>query len=236
MVGGTVGSIAHTYFEAYTATPGAYALVGMGTAFAGILRVPMVSVIMIFEITHDYAIIVPLMISNLISFFVSYRLQRQPIYEALALQEGIHRPHSESAKRHLEVRVAMRPPRETFNMDMTVATCVERAGHSSLRAWPVLDKNGVWGVVSLAQLQSAFDDGRSDQKVSTLLDARTFPHLHSDHSLDLALERMGSTGFDLLPVVSRANIHDMEGVCSLLDVLRAFGVRGEHPGTTPEPS
>jgi hypothetical protein len=100
----------------------------MGTAFAGILRVPMVSVIMIFEITQNYTIIVPLMISNLISFFVSYRLQRVPIYEALALQEGIHLPTSESAKRHLQVRLAMRPPHESFTMDMTLTECLDRAG------------------------------------------------------------------------------------------------------------
>ncbi len=53
MVGGTVGSVANAIAPEFTATPGAYALVGMGTAFAGILRVPMTSVIMIFEITHD---------------------------------------------------------------------------------------------------------------------------------------------------------------------------------------
>ena len=54
------------------------------------------------------------------------------------------------------------------------------------------------------------------------------------HSLDLALERMGKEGLDLLPVVSRGNIHEMEGVCSLLDVLRAFGVHGRQPGAPPD--
>ena len=57
-----------------TANPGAYALVGMGAAFAGIVRTPLTSVIMIFEMTRDYSIIVPLMISNLISFFISQPL------------------------------------------------------------------------------------------------------------------------------------------------------------------
>ena len=57
-----------------TGSPGAYALVGMGTAFAGIVRAPMTSVIMIFEITRDYSIIVPVMIANLLSYFISQRL------------------------------------------------------------------------------------------------------------------------------------------------------------------
>lgn len=234
MVGGTLGSVVHSYFPDFTATSGAYALVGMGTAFAGILRVPMVSVIMIFELTHDYAIIVPLMISNLISFFVSYRFQRTPLYEALALQEGIHLPTSESAKRHLQVRLAMRPPHETFTTDMTLGQCLERAGHSSLRAWPVVDKNGVWGVVSLAQIEEQLGEEGAESKVGDMLDSHVFPHLHADHSLDLALERMGREGYDLLPVVSRGNVHEMEGVCSLLDVLRAFGVHGQPPGAPPD--
>ena len=60
--------------------------------YAGIVRVPLTSVIMIFEMTRDYSIIVPLMIANLISFYISYRLQEEPIYEALQHQDGIHLP------------------------------------------------------------------------------------------------------------------------------------------------
>jgi CIC family chloride channel protein len=89
MVGGTVGNVAHLVLPQYTADVGAFALVGMGTTFAGIVRVPLTSVIMIFEMS-DYTIIVPLMISNLVSVYISYKLQRTPIYEALAHQVGIH--------------------------------------------------------------------------------------------------------------------------------------------------
>jgi CIC family chloride channel protein len=229
MVGGTVGSVAHSFAPGYIATPGAYALVGMGTAFAGILRVPMTSVIMIFEITHDYAIIVPLMISNLISFFVSYRLQRQTIYEALALQDGIHLPTVATGQRHLQVRLAMHPPADVLSPQMTVAEAREKASHSSSTVWPVADEKGVWGVLSLVQLNTAAEKGELNSKVLTIVDSRNFPHVHADHSLDLALERMGETGFDVLPVVSRANVHEMEGVVGLLDVLRAFGVRERRP-------
>jgi CIC family chloride channel protein len=80
MMGAAVGGVAHALFPNYTAGAGAYALVGMGTAFAGIVRTPMTSVIMIFEITRDYTIIVPLMISNLLAYFISSKLQKEPIY------------------------------------------------------------------------------------------------------------------------------------------------------------
>jgi len=98
MLGGIVGTVAQKLLPGYTATPGAYALVGMGSAFAGIVRAPMTSVVMIFEITRDYAVIVPLMISNLVSFFISSRLQKKPIYEELARQDGIHLPTAETSR------------------------------------------------------------------------------------------------------------------------------------------
>jgi CIC family chloride channel protein len=74
------------------ATPGAYALVGMGTLFAGIIRAPMTSVFMIFEITQDYQILVPLMVANMLSFYISRRYQPVPVYHALLEQDGVILP------------------------------------------------------------------------------------------------------------------------------------------------
>ena len=122
MLGGTVGGIAHHFLPQYTASAGAYALVGMGTLFAGIVRAPMTSVLMIFETTQDYAVIVPLMISNLVSFFISARLQREPIYDVLAYQDGIHLPSA--ATRHQrggrQVAHLMRSPAETLPATISV--------------------------------------------------------------------------------------------------------------------
>jgi CIC family chloride channel protein len=92
MAGGAVGVLVHRVAPFPTADPGAYALVGMGTLFAGIVRAPMTSVFMIFEITQDYQILVPLMVANMLSFAISARYQREPIYHALLKQDGIHLP------------------------------------------------------------------------------------------------------------------------------------------------
>ncbi|MGA8767488.1 MAG: chloride channel protein, partial [Candidatus Acidiferrales bacterium] len=121
MLGGTLGSAVHHLWPAYTAAPGAYALVGMGTLFAGILRAPMTSVLMIFETTHDYAVIVPLMISNMVSFFISSRLQQTPIYEALAIQDGIHLPSEGARRRQGQRQVAqvMRAAKDAMRSQMT---------------------------------------------------------------------------------------------------------------------
>lgn len=107
MTGGCLGTLAHWLLPNHTAAPGAYALVGMGALFAGIVRAPFTSVVMIFELTHDYAIIVPLMVSNLVSLFVSRRLQRETVYVALSKQDGFALPEHES-RRERTLRQIMR--------------------------------------------------------------------------------------------------------------------------------
>jgi len=171
MLGAAVGGVAHSLFPAYTAGPGAYALVGMGTAFAGVVRTPLTSVIMIFEITRDYTIIVPLMISNLIAFFISQKLQPEPIYEALEHQDGIHLPTAQSRAQAGKIQV-----------------------QHAMRAAPAL------------------------------LLGEDMAHVHPDQSLSLALERMGEIGLNVIPVVSRANAHQLIGIVTLNDALHAYGV------------
>src|SRR5215472_4558489 len=133
--GGTVGGIAHALLPHFTASAGAYALVGMGAVFAGIVRVPMTSVLMIFETTQDYAVIVPLMIANLVSFFIAGRLQRKPIYEALARQDGIHLPSA--ATRHQrggqQVKSIMREPGEVLYKGESVVEALKRTHQSQLQ-------------------------------------------------------------------------------------------------------
>lgn len=89
MAGGAVGTIVQQVAPFPTAGPGAYALVGMGALFAGIIRAPMTSVFMIFEITQDYQVFVPLMVANLLSFVISRRYQPTPLYHALLEQDGV---------------------------------------------------------------------------------------------------------------------------------------------------
>lgn len=186
----------------------------------------MTSVVMIFETTRDYTVIVPLMISNLLSFFISSRLQRQPIYTALAFQDGIHLPTMETRRRHVQHQViqAMRAATEVLAADMTVGEALERVSLTTSRAWPVTDHRGVIGVVSLAMLEQECFLGAAAKPLGDLVDAHGFPHVHRDQALDLALDLMGTSGLELLPVVSRAEVNKLEGVITLDDLLELFGV------------
>ncbi len=142
MMGAATGGIAHKLLPDVTANPGAYALVGMGTAFAGIVRTPLTSVIMIFEMTRDYAIIVPLMISNLISFMISKHFQPDPIYEALALQEGVYLPTGESREELAgdevsKVMIAMNETTPLLRSNATVDEARHFLDQRQCNSWPV---------------------------------------------------------------------------------------------------
>jgi CIC family chloride channel protein len=225
MVGGTVGTIAHHLFPAFTATPGAYALVGMGALFAGIVRAPMTSVVMIFEMTQDYAVIVPLMIANLVSLFIASKLQHEPIYEALAVQDGIHLPGPKGRQRFGQRQVVsvMRTAGQLLPAEITVQEARERVCSSELGTWLVTDSRGVIGVVNLSRLEREMAEG-ANKRLDEIVDPLTFPHVHPDHGLDLALERMGVNQLEILPVVGRANVYELKGIVTLRDVLDAYGV------------
>ena len=244
MMGGAVGGVAHMLMPDYTGSVGAYALVGMGAAFAGIVRVPLTSVIMIFEITRDYSIIVPLMIANLISYFISSRLQEEPIYEALQHQDGIHLPMGVRARDALlTVGHAYRPEVHALAGAEPIAKAAAEVDRER-GAWPVLDAGGLRGMVSIGQLDQAISDARGAETLEQLvpdpgpvetLSMENFPHLHTDQSLDIAIRRLAQSGLKVLPVVSRANIRELKGDISLDDVIAAYRI-GREPAEAPSPA
>jgi CIC family chloride channel protein len=226
MLGGSVGTVAHHLLPGYTANPGAYALVGMGAVFAGVVRAPMTSVLMIFEMTQDYAVIVPLMIANLVSLFIASQLQHEPIYEALAVQDGIHLPTPGTRQRYGQrqvVTVMQVMVGDPLPAEITVREAWEKVQASKLKTFLVVDRRGVVGMINHSRLEQELVEG-ADKLLTSLVDALVFPHVHSDQGLDLALERMGANQLEILPVVNRANVHKLEGIVTLANILKAYGV------------
>ena len=232
MTGAAVGSVVHHFLPGYTAGPGAYALVGMGAVFAGIIRTPFTSVIMIFELTRDYTIIVPLMIANMTAYFISQRLQKEPIYDALSRQEGIHLPAGASHRQMSSQTVGDAMDSEPLLLDplMSVQAALELAGPTSDEAWPVVDAAGLHAMIRREDLDAARLRGAESETLRDLLAGRhsggddEFVHVHTDHPLSAALERMGSSGQRTLPVVSRANVRQLLGVVVLDEVIKAYGI------------
>jgi chloride channel protein, CIC family len=119
MLGGGLGGLARHYWASQTGAAGAYVLVGMGTFFAGVFRVPMTSIFMVFETSASYVIILPVMIANTISYFISRSLHPLPFFTMLARQEGVDLPSAEEFRNTevLHVEDVMRPLPAGISLD-----------------------------------------------------------------------------------------------------------------------
>lgn len=232
MAGGAIGMIVNQVAPFPTGEPGAYALVGMGALFAGIIRAPLTSVFMIFEITQDYQILVPLMVANLLSFVISRRYQPVPVYEALLHQDQVHLP-SVALRGSIEwtARDVMTTEAPLLAADRSVDATWEAVRTEGRPACLVGTPEGMLGVVTLDQLADARASGRGGDTVESVLD-ETFVHVHPDHSLDVVLERLAQSA-GLLPVVSRTAPRRAEGVITIDDITR-FAARGQ-ASRAPDP-
>jgi len=154
------------------------------------------------------------------------------VYEALAAQDGIQLPSTEDEEPHPVVRAAMRPPRELLPPSLTVEDAIERVALSGKRAWPVAEGNRISGLITLAELERFHAWGQDQERLGDLVRGRKFPHAHADQPIDHVLATMGRIRMDTLPVVSRVDVHQLEAVVTVSDLLRAYGIA---PGASSGP-
>ncbi len=220
MLGAGVGMAEQHLFPAFAVPVGAYALVGMGALFAGILRAPMTSVFMILEVSGNYSIILPVMICNSISYLISRGFQPVPLFDLLSRQDGLDLPSLEEERGQTALRVedAMRPVRvRALRGDETIGSARDVAAGSAETSFLVSLGEGRWSVLGReAILDLAGDDGSA---VRVLVRARV-PRLYQDQSLDVALRFIKDR--PMLPVVHRDNLDLLMGVVSVEDILGAY--------------
>lgn len=232
MLGGTVGALAKMYFPQMTSDVGAYALVGMGAMFAGIIRAPITSIFMIFEVTQDYEIMLPVMVCNVVAYSVARALHHDPLFEVLAHQDGIHLPRKED--RQLEAVTAasaMRAPTVVLDAGQSVSDALERVRGSAEQAFVVSDGSEFTGVVTTGLLTRTTADGGGARPVREIAVQAAGYRIFPDQSLSAVLARLGA-GAVLLPVVSRENPSRLLGVVTTEDVLRAYGIASQRAEST----
>jgi len=214
--------VEHHFFPGLTGSAGAYALVGMGTLFAGFLRVPMTSVFMVLELSGNYSIIVPVMISNTIAYLISRKYQKNALFDLLSRQDGVDLPSMEEQREQSTVLVenAMRPyTLPVLRGDETAAEAL--GGIENLSGGYLLvdqDTRG-WSGVTTELLQWQVQQGKGGTLLANLPGQR-LRYVHPDQPLEAALRQIGDQR--LLPVVSRLDPRHLEGVVTLEDILRAY--------------
>lgn len=220
MAGGAVGALVQQVAPFPVAAPGAYALVGMGTLFAGIIRAPMTSVFMVFEITQDYQILVPLMVANLLSFMISRRFQPVPVYRALLRQDGVHLPEdgATAAVDAWTVSRIMRREPQLISPAASIADVAAVLFASEDRQALVGTPARLAGIVTRDDVAAAHAAGAGASAVETIV-RHPRAHVHPDHRMDVLFERWREAA-GLLPVVARDDARRIVGVVTIEEIRR----------------
>ncbi len=228
MLGGAVG-LAAQHLGSSATEPGAFALVGMGAVFAGIVRAPVTSIIIIFEMTDNYSIILPLMIANITSYLVAYELSPTPIYDALLAQDGIHIPHEQRhALKQLPVSSAMTSSVQSRDADETVAQAFAQleALPEHFHAYPVIDIDArLIGICTFNDLKRALSANKSDHRLREIT-RRQVETISPGDTLDAALVKMGKRGISQLPVMDEDGARPV-GIITMQDIARKLAVESE---------
>jgi CIC family chloride channel protein len=223
MVGGAIGGLEHQFFPQVSASVGPFALVGMGTFFAGFLRVPITSVFMVVETTGSYSIVLPVMISNSIAYLISRKYQDVALFDLLARQDGMELPSMEEQREQIVLRVedAMRrPDAPPLQASDTLARALEIVATSTEEVLLVRFPTGRWAGIARSDFPALAAAHPREAQLREVLSTARLPILHPDQRLDDALRFI--PGHALLPVVGRAGSRKLEGVLSLPDILTAY--------------
>jgi chloride channel protein, CIC family len=223
MLGGAVGSVEHHLFPSLTGTVGTYALVGMGVFFAGFLRTPITSVFMVIELTGSYTAILPIMVANLVAYFISRSYQKVPLFDLLARQDGFVLPSIEEQREQvpLTVEVAMKTDGSVVALPDELAGDLARRAEEQKDALILVRMNpGQWLLLDRDELRRLAADGAMTTKAAEAKPRGPLPILFRDQSLEDALHAVGD--WPAVPVVSRADLSKLEGIVTLADILRAF--------------
>lgn len=223
VLGTAFGSVFNYLFPSITAPAGAYGIVGMAAVFAGAARAPFSAMLIIFEMTGDYAIVLPLMTAVVISTLLGHRLKRETIYTLKLARRGIDVDREEVADvmRTITVQDAMTRDFPTVPSTMSVEDLLERFRKTGHHGFPVLDAGGSFvGIVTMADVERHLDTSQDRPTVGDIATRSPFV-AYPEQSLDRVLGA-SEDDYGRIPVVSRQDGRHLLGVLRRHDIIRAY--------------
>ncbi len=227
MFGTAFGEIAHRLFPAFTDPAGAYAIVGMSAMFAATSHAPLTAMLIIFELTGDYALILPLMLATVVSTFLSEWLNHDSIYTLRLARQGIHIGEDATEidlLQGLRVQDAMCCKPVTVRAQASLRELSRLFVREQTDSFPVLDESGLLlGVVAIRDVARAIARG-ADGNATTARQVmvRNIVIAFPDDPLWIAKRRMRAKGRTEVLVVDRKTRRRLLGVVRAGDIARVY--------------
>jgi CIC family chloride channel protein len=223
MLGNAFGSVAHSLFPGWTAGSAAYGLVGMAAVFAAAAEAPITAITIVFEMSNDYTIILPLMVCTVIATLIGRRLLGNTIYEMKLVRRGIDWARARRPRPFTRVRVAtvQRDPSFVATAIQPIREIAQKLEHSPEFVIPVVDGGRFVGMVTASDVAAALLT-QPDLPAGTLAQPAAVT-LRSEDTLEQAAVAMAEPQTPLLPVLDTAG--KLVGILTRRDVLDAYRSR-----------
>jgi len=228
-LGGAFGKVVEYFAPGVTAGTGAFATVGMAAVFAGAARAPFTAILIVFEMTNDYRLIVPLMAAVIVSMIVAEQLHHDSIYTLKLTKQGIRLNSGRDVDVMESVRVDEVMVREpvTVPVDLPVSLLAGEFLRTGRHGFAVVNDDGsLYGVVSLEDYRQVLSTEPNSQETILVKDIATqdmitvFP----DDTVGTALRRMAPRDISRLPVVAHDDPRQLVGVVRRNDIVSAYEV------------
>ncbi len=224
MTGAAFGGIANHFFPEVAGPVGAYAIVGMASTFSSTARAPVTAVVILFELTRNYDIILPLMTCVVVSMIVSQMIYKESIYSKKMRRKGVEPPSEKSfdALESVLVRDVMTKGFKGVPGNTSLTGLEDVFKSTGQRGLLVFDEEGgLEGMVTVTDVESAFLEGKADMTAADIA-TRHLVTAYADQSVREALLQIGGTEVGRIPFVSRENPREVEGVLRRHDIIAAY--------------
>ena len=225
-LGGSFGLLVERLFPGTTAGPGAFATVGMAAVFAGAARAPFSAILIVFEMTNDYRLIVPLMAAVIFSMIVAERIHKDSIYTLKLTRRGIHiqRGRDVDVMETLLVKEVMRPAPDPVPATLPLGEVPTLLDRARMHGLPVVDEEQkLLGMITVTDIERAMTDSEENlaQQVLTF-STRDLINTHPDETVGTAIKKMSRRDIGRLPVVNPDDPTNLLGWISRADIVRAY--------------
>jgi len=226
MTGGLFGVTVHGLFPGVTASPGAYGIVGMGAVVSATTHGPLTAILMLFEMTGDYKIILPLMITCIVSSLTVQRLSKESIYTLKLIRRGIDIREGREVNilKSIKVKDIMNRSVETVPDWMGLEQFSDMVSKSKFNSFPVINKAGeLSGILSYNDYsKTIFNEDLKDLIITRDIATKEVVTVTTEDNLYQALERITLRDFSIMPVVSPTDKLKLEGILTRRDIIGAY--------------
>jgi CIC family chloride channel protein len=226
-LGGAVGNLARMVFPFTMASPGAYAVVGMGAMVAAATHAPITALLIIFEMTGDYRVILGLMVSCILGTLLAQRLRRESIYTIKLMRRGIdlHAGHELNVLRKVRVGSVMRPSIELVARSAGLGDLYQRMIESPHYEFFTIDEDGsLSGVISIDDLRHVLPELKEPTPAAIADDiaSKLVVYVREDDSLECAMQEFEKHSWEELPVLPAGHSMTPTGTIQRQDMIRAY--------------